>query len=169
MSSYNIIVVKMIPPLLTMVGAPWGVLPPGVHHASLADVDVVFATNPHRRHLFAGLLDASTRLKFAGCQTIYLDGSYVSGKPHPGDFDACWDPVGIDLAKLHPVFLDFNNGRAEQKKMFMGEFFPSSMLCQDVGATFLDFFQIERSTGNRKGLLSISLSADPLLSGKVLP
>jgi hypothetical protein len=119
--------------------------------------------------LFDGLVHASGKLRFAGCPTIYLDGSYVTGKPKPNDFDACWDPSGVDPAKLDSVFLQFANGRAAQKAAFKGEFFPSSMICVDVGQTFVDFFQLDRFTGKQKGIISIPLSADPLLSGKVQP
>lgn len=159
----------MIPPLITLTGAAWDVLPPGVHPASLDEVHAAFATNARRSDLFEGLIEALMRLKFAGCRTVYLDGSYVTGKPHPGDFDVCWDPTGVDRAKLDSVFLDFRNGRAAQKAAFKGEFFPSAMTCADVGRTFLDFFQLDRFTGKQKGIVSISLSADPVLLRKVQP
>jgi hypothetical protein len=134
-----------------------------VHQASLDEVEAAFATNFWRRELFGGLVGASKRLRRAGCLTILLDGSYVTGKPRPGDFDACWDPSGVDGRKLDPVFLEFRNGRAAQKAAFMGEFFPSSMICTDVGRTFVDFFQIDRFTGKKKGIVSIPLSTDPVL------
>lgn len=159
----------MIPDLIPAAGSPWPLLPPGVHPASLDEVSVRFATNPWRRSLFDGLVDASNLLRNAGCPTIYLDGSYISGKPKPGDFDACWDPTGVDPTKLDPVFLDFTNGRASQKAAFKGEFFPSSMTCADVGRTFVEFFQQDRFTGNQKGIISILLQTDPLLTGKVQP
>lgn len=157
----------MIPLLVTLPGAPWDVLPPGVHQATLEEVRTAFATNTHRRSLFEGLIEAATRLKLAGCPTLYLDGSYVTGKPHPVDFDACWDPTGVVRSKLDSVFFDMRNGRAAQKKAFRGEFFPSSLMCADVGRSFLDFFQRERFTGSQKGIVSISLLTDPLLLGKV--
>jgi hypothetical protein len=159
----------MIPQLITIEGTPWNVLPPGVHNGSFEEVKETFATNAWRRDLFDGLVDASIRLYQAGCRIVYLDGSYVTGKPHPGDFDACWDPTGVDLAKLDCVFLDFKNGRAAQKAAFKGEFFPSATMCADVGRTFLEFFQLERFTGKQKGIVSISLLADPFLLRKVLP
>jgi hypothetical protein len=168
-TNYNIIVVSVIPGLIPLLGSPWTVLPPGAHAASLEDVAIAFATNVWRRELFNGLVLASGKLRFAGCPAIYLDGSYVTGKPRPADFDACWDPGGVDPAKLDPVFLEFANGRALQKTAFKGEFFPSSMMCVDVGQAFVDFFQLDRFTGKQKGILSIPLSADPLLSGKVQP
>lgn len=159
----------MIPALVSLPGSPWTVLPPGEHAASLENVATAFATNAWRRELFDGLVLASGKLRFAGCTAIYLDGSFVTGKPKPGDFDACWDPLGVDPAKLDPVFLEFGNGRAAQKAAFKGEFFPSTMLCADVGRAFVDFFQLDRFTGKQKGIISISLSADPLLLGKVQP
>jgi hypothetical protein len=159
----------MIPALVQLPDSPWPVLPPGLHAASLSEVADVFAHSPWRRELFAGLAEAAVRLRWAGCPTLYLDGSYVSGKPKPGDFDACWDPTGVDPTKLDPVFLRFANGRAEQKRIFKGEFFPSSMGCADVGQTFIEFFQQDRFSGEKKGIISISLSADPLLTGKVQP
>jgi hypothetical protein len=166
---YNISVATMIPALVTLPGSPWPVLPPGIHQASLDDVATVFATSAWRRELFDGLVVGSGRLRAAGCRTVYLDGSYVSGKQKPGDFDACWDPSGVDPGRLDPVFLQFANGREAQKAAFKGEFFPSSVMCADVGQTFLDFFQRDRFTGKHKGIISIPLSADPLLSRKVQP
>lgn len=157
----------MIPSLVSLPGSPWSVLPPGMHAADLGEVSVAFATNVWRRDLYIGLVDACGRLHRAGCQTVYLDGSYVSGKPRPGDFDACWDPSGVDPAKLDPVFLRFENGRAAQKAEFKGEFFPSSMLCVDVGKTFVEFFQHDRFSGKQKGIIAIPLTAEPRFSEKV--
>lgn len=160
---------KVIPSLVPLIGSPWTVLPPGAHSGSLQEVAAAFAGNSWRRNLFDGLVRASAKLRVAGCALVYLDGSFVTGKPKPSDFDACWDPQGVDRAKLDQVFLDFANGRAAQKAAFNGEFFPSSMMCNDVGRTFIEFFQLDRFTGKQKGIIAIPLSADPLLAGKVQP
>lgn len=157
----------MIPSLIPLPGSPWPLLPPGIHQATLEEVELAFATNAWRRQLFSGLVDAAGRLRTAGCQTIFLDGSYVTGKPRPGDFDCCWDPAGVSRLNLDPVFRNFKNGRAAQKRAFKGEFFPSSMFCVDVGKGFIDFFQLDRFTGKKKGIISISLLADPVLLRKV--
>lgn len=157
----------MIPSLVSVPGAPWSVLPPGIHAASLDEVEKVFATNPLRRRLMSGLVEALTRLRWAGCERAYLDGSFVSSKPRPRDFDVCWDPTGVDVSKLDPVFLDFTNTRLAQKRAFLGECFPSSTICGDVGSSFLDFFQFERSTGERKGIVVIALSNERVLGGQV--
>lgn len=159
----------MIPALTPMAGSPWPVLPPGVHSASLDEVEQSFATNAWRRRLFRGLIDAAVLLRTAGCPYIFLDGSYITGKPRPGDFDACWDPTGVIVDRLDKVFLTFADGRAAQKARFGGEFFPSSLLCVDVGQAFVEFFQTDRFTGQRKGIVSIALAADPRATGKVQP
>jgi hypothetical protein len=150
----------MIPPLVAIAGSPWDVLPPGIHLATLAEVQQRFASNPHRRLLFTGLVDASIHLSLVGCRRILLDGSFVTAKPSPRDYDACWDPDGVDFTRLDPVFGDFDNGRANQKARFRGEFFPSTLIEANSAGTFADFFQIDRFTGKRKGILSISLTSD---------
>jgi hypothetical protein len=98
---------------------------------------------------------------------VLLDGSYVSAKPLPGDFDACWEPDGVDFDNLDPVFEDFDNGRANQKARFGGEFFPSTLIAADIGAAFAEFFQIDRFTGKKKGILSISLTTDESVSRRI--
>lgn len=113
--------------------------------------------------MFDGLVDAAERLLSAGCSRIYLDGSYVTTKPRPGDYDACWDSAGVDPERMDPLFFEFANGRAAQKTAFMGEFFPSSSTSSLGGPTFLDFFQFDRFTGSQKGILSVELTNDPIL------
>ena len=47
-------------------------------------------------------------LKNAGCLTVYLNGSFVTNKEVPNDFDACWEEDGVDPAVLDPVLLTFD-------------------------------------------------------------
>jgi hypothetical protein len=158
----------MIPHLTSLPGAPWDVLPAGIHIATFSEVEVTFAINAVRRELFAELLDAAISLRGVGCVKLYLDGSFVTGKPIPGDYDACWDSVGVDLKKLDPVFRDFSNKRQAQKAKFKGEFFPSTMKNAPT-QPFVDFFQVDRFTGLSKGILLILLGADPVLLGRLAP
>ena len=156
----------MIPELIDVTGAPWPVLPPGVHKADLTGIAAAFAINQWRRRLFDGLLEASRALKAAGCARLYVDGSYVTGKPIPGDYDVCWDPVGVVRQLLPQVFHDFSNERAAQKAAYGGEFFPSSAAANTVGKTFLEFFQLERYSGTRKGILEVELTTDPMIKSR---
>jgi hypothetical protein len=138
------------------IGSPWKVLPPGIHDASLDEVKTSLATNFVRKRLYKGLFEACQALQKAGCKVIYLDGSFVSEKPSPGDYDACWDPTNVNVALLDPVFLDFSNRRKKQKDKYGGEFFPSSSKA-DGNHTYLDYFQIDKYTGLNKGIIRIRL------------
>jgi len=153
---HNDIVVFVIPPLID-IGAPWKVLPPGVHDATLEEVRARFATNPRRKALFKGLSRVCKSLKSAGCTVIFLDGSYVTDKSIPGDFDTCWDPTNVDPTKLDPVFLDFRDRRASQKSKYGGEFFPSSAPA-DGSHNFVEYFKTDKETGMEKGIIRIHLS-----------
>lgn len=145
----------MIPPLVS-IDSTWKVLPPGIHEATLLDVKQSFATNAKRKTLYEGFVKGCEALKFAGCSIVYLDGSYITEKQSPGDFDVCWDPTGVDPAKLDPVLLDFSNMRKNQKMKYGGEFFPSSIKA-DGSRTFVDFFQIDKESGKEKGIIRIQL------------
>jgi len=155
-NQHNSIVVYMIPDFVD-VGGPWQVLPPGVHDATLEEIEARFTTSDRRKYLFAGFKSAVVALQNAGCRSIFLDGSFVTTKPMPGDFDVCWDPSGTDDTRLDPVFLDFSDGRREQKKRFGGEFFPTTSLA-DGAHFFPDFFQTDKYTGSKKGIIRIQFS-----------
>lgn len=157
----------MIPALIAIAGSPWDVLPPGIHATTLAEIEGTFSYNPRRRVLFAGLVDAALHLSLVGCRRVLLNGSYVTAKPIPGDYDACWDADGVDFAKLDPVFDDFDNGRANQKARFGGEFFPATLVEAGTGAAFADFFQVDRFTGKKKGILAIALATDETVARRM--
>ncbi|MCA1790671.1 MAG: hypothetical protein LC667_12670 [Thioalkalivibrio sp.] len=130
----------------------------GTHDATLEEAWAALATNAHRRRLFAGFRKGCVELQRAGCTRIYLDGSFVTGKPLPGDFDACWLVDGVDLSNLDPALMDFTDGRKKQKQRYLGEFFPATLLA-DGTRTFLDFFQVEKHTGLQKGIVAIRLTS----------
>ena len=146
----------MIPSLIEIAGAPWPVLPPGIHWATLAEIEDVFAATAYRKRLFDGFVMALQNLTAAGCRRAYLDGSFVTGKPFPGDFDACWDADGVDARRLDPVLLNFKNERTLQKRKYLGELFVLNMSA-DGEKRFLEFFQIEKHTGEPKGIIGIEI------------
>lgn len=149
----------MIPNLVQKTSSPWAILPAGVHQASLAEVSDFYGINPIRRRQFRGFERACKALAHAGCRCVYLDGSYVSGKPRPGDYDACWDPSGVSINKLDPTFLDYSNKRSAQKLKYEGEFFPFGNDAGN-GQPFLDFFQTDRFSAEKKGILAIDLTKE---------
>ncbi len=128
-------------------------MPEGEHLASWEEVVDRFGWTPRRRRLLDGLDEALELLALAGCRRLWLNGSFVTTKDEPGDFDACWDTEGVDLDALDPVFVDLADGRAAQKARFGGELFPN-VVEAGSGLVFAEFFQNERDTG-RKGIVVI--------------
>jgi hypothetical protein len=145
----------MIPDLLES-----GLLPAGIHPAAVSEIQDRYATNAHRQRLFSGLLRAIVALRQAKCELIYLDGSFVTAKTYPADYDACWELKGVVPALLDPVFLNFGNRRAAQKAKFFGEFFPAHFQAEAVSPfrTFLNYFQKDSDTGVAKGIIAINLN-----------
>jgi len=86
---------------------------------------------------------------------VYLDGSFVTTKPHPGDVDACWDIQSVDEDVLDAVFWDFSQGRAAQKRRFGGEFFPAQLPERATGRALVEFFEVNKLTGAPKGIVAI--------------
>ena len=137
---------------------PEGLFPPGIHEATWPEIVAALATNSRREQLLRGFLAAVLGLKAAGCKRAYLDGSFVTDKERPGDFDACWETNGVNPALLDPVLLNFSPGRLAQKVKYGGELFPSDALA-DPGSmsTFVEFFQVHKETGLPKGIIAIDL------------
>jgi hypothetical protein len=136
-----------------------GYLPPGVHDAPWSEVAPRFSCNGHRRRLIGGLLAALQNLAGAGCRSVLLDGSFVSQKELPGDYDGAWNPYGVDPYRLDPVLLDFTHGRAAMKSKYLGELFPASFLAAP-GVLYRDFFMKDRN-GVPKGVVNIDLGSLP--------
>jgi len=141
----------MIPPYDTN-----GNLPQGIHIASWGEIVCRFGTNSHRRRLLRGLYRALQSLINAGCEVIYIDGSFVTAKEEPLDFDCCWEVDSVALDLLDEVLTDFTKGQARQKRKFGGELFP--LLPALTGEqTILEWFQTDKHTGKAKGIVCLRL------------
>lgn len=136
-----------------------GYLPPGVHDAPWSEVASRFSANGHRSLLVGGLLAALQNLAGAGCRSVLLDGSFVSQKDLPKDYDGAWDTHGVDPYRLDPVLLDFSNSRAAMKSKYLGELFPATAAAAP-GVLYRDFFMKDRS-GVPKGVVNIDLGSLP--------
>ena len=134
-----------------------GLLPPGVHQADWDELSDRLGKNPLRQHLMIGLRAALENLEAAGCRTAYINGSFVTSKDLPNDYDACWEEEGVDPVALDPVLLTFDPGRATQKAKYMGELFPASVIADSEGLSFLEFFQTDKESGRPKGIVAIDL------------
>ncbi len=137
-----------------------GYLPAGEHRATWQALVDRYGYTPWRRRLLDGLLKALQLLQSAGCRRAWIDGSFVTSREVPGDFDACWDSVGVDFDSLDDRLLQFGQGRAVQKAAFLGELFIADLEADPQGTLFREFFQADRD-GRRKGIVVIELSDLP--------
>jgi hypothetical protein len=125
----------------------------------MSEIENHFGTNPHRLYLLSGFKRGAQALAKAGCRILYLDGSFVTDKEFPSDYDVCWEEIGVVLAHLDPVLQVFGNKRAAQKAKYFGEYFPAHGPAENDPPfrIFFDFFQTDKDTGQPKGIIAINL------------
>jgi hypothetical protein len=94
-------------------------------------------------------------LKASGCETLYLDGSYISNKAEPGDFDAVWEYKGVDNT-IEPL-LRAGWDRKAIKKKYRGDVF--CRMPELLGVDHVEFFQTDQTDreGRAKGIIKIDL------------
>jgi hypothetical protein len=138
-----------------------GNLPAGTHEATWDEVAARYGYTPHRRLLLAGLKGALDALRLAGCHRAYVDGSFVTAKREPGDFDVCWDVDDVDPDLLDPVLLTFDNSRAAQKAKYHGEVFPANAAADRSGTRYIQFLQRDKRTLQAKGIVALELGELP--------
>lgn len=89
----------------------------------------------------------------------WLDGSFVTAKENPSDFDIAWDTTGVKGDLLHPVLLDVRPPRHAQHARYGGDVIPN-VLEHGSGMPFLDFFQQNPITGEPRGIVQINLEGE---------
>ena len=62
---------------------------------------------------------------------------------------------GVNLDELDGILQRFDDGRAVQKAKYRGEVFPATSIADLEGTVFLDFFQIDKETGDPKGIVAV--------------
>lgn len=140
-----------------------GYLPEGIHTLSWKEFETSFGFSPKRKELLESLFQVINILKLCGCEAIYIDGSFVTSKLEPNDWDACFkgDIQSLKtLQKQEPclVLTDDNTLREKQKQKFKGELFYYSLYA-GLNISYLDFFQrIKGVKAKKKGIIKINLN-----------
>jgi len=133
-----------------------GNLPPGQYEMDIDQISKDFGFNAWRLELIDGLIKGVAQLSKYAIEAVYIDGSFATEKPIPGDFDACWDDRSmtdtelLKMKKANPEFFFIEVGT--MKKLYKGEFYPLN----SSGMNMLDFFQLDRD-GNKKGIIKLKL------------
>jgi len=142
-----------------------GVLPIGIHDCTIAEVEKAFGkfqSTDRRPVLTEKLRRYLGEAQLSGTATaVVIDGSYVTGKPDPGDIDLILVLRGdVDLtADLTPLEYNIQSrGRARQRYGFDVRVATEG---SDALAKYIDFFSMVRSDAlgpqPRKGLLRVLL------------
>ncbi|MCD8041429.1 MAG: hypothetical protein LUH10_00035 [Tannerellaceae bacterium] len=137
-----------------------GHLPEGIYEATLQEVMERLEFSNKRKRLLKGLLELIDLCRMIGVNVLYLDGSFVSTKIQPGDYDACYDIEGeakeAILARIPETLLDANS--ETQKAYFHGEIHYAHMMCGfPEKMPVLEWFQQCKNSEVRKGIIKIKL------------
>lgn len=137
-----------------------GDLTPGIIDMTWEEFKSTFSYNLHRSNLFKGIELAIKELKAVGCKTIYMDGSFISKKEQPQDFDLCWDEEGVNYKLIvteYPGLMDYGWRMKNMKKRYGGDIVPmTSLACYKKGLIFLAYFMQDKQSRD-KGIIRISL------------
>jgi hypothetical protein len=140
-----------------------GRLSDGVHPMTLAAVSAVFGWNRCRRELIAAMTAAFADLNALGCEVVWLDGSFVTDKPEPGDYDAVFEHRTMDLSAARlalPELFDRAPQRPAMKARFKGDLLPNVLEAASQ-QLFIDFFQQDKERpGHTKGIVTINLASE---------
>ena len=136
---------------------PDGYLPEGLHLATLEEIALCFGTSTPRRQYLLGRLErwvefarATESLRF------FVDGSFVTQKPTPGDVDAVvWLPpnfeIQIDAKSPEAIALAEMIETRQPEELFAAS---NTLEWQD----WVEFFsQTRESDGRRKGIMEVQL------------
>lgn len=135
-----------------------GNLPPGIYIVSFEGFIKKYGINYCRNSQLKGLERAIVEFKNGGATKIFVDGSFVSNKINPGDFDVVYDLDEIDDNRIDKLLLDSSiHGRKLQKIHYGGEFFPMSNRADRLGTSFINYFQKDKKTKDPKGIIQIDL------------
>jgi hypothetical protein len=132
-----------------------GKLPPGIHKATWVEFQERYGYNPRRVWLLEGLKMLLDELSKVGCKSIYVDGSFVTDKELPGDYDLCWKMDGVFVEDLDPVLLNYTaEGKVRIEGKYRGDIRGAEFSVKETGATYLVFFQHDRN-GIAKGVVEL--------------
>lgn len=136
-----------------------GYLAPGIYEASFAEVKARFGFSKKRQKLLKLMEELLDQCALLNCDVLYLDGSFVSAKLNPCDYDACWDTSHESREwVLNNVANTLLNSESEvQKEYFGGEIYPAFTKAPLLPQlTILEYFQ-KTKEGDSKGIVMLKL------------
>lgn len=136
-----------------------GYLPAGIYEASFEEVKVRFGLSKKRQRLLMLMQELIHQCRMLNCDIIYLDGSFISNKVSPNDYDACWDTTHENREWVLNNVADtpLNSESEAQKECYGGEIYPAFVKAPLLpGLTILEYFQRTKE-GESKGIIMLKL------------
>ena len=133
-----------------------GVLPPGLHRATMSEIRRRFGNDAGvRARLMKGFEAVVRMARKTGASKLYLDGSFVTDKKAPGDWDAVLVlPAGARISsKEAQVLAD----REALKKRHGGDLFTVMQEDEEIIVHYVEGVFAHDREGRPKGLLIVDL------------
>jgi hypothetical protein len=138
-----------------------GYLPEGIYEVTLQEVIEKFCFSKKRKKLIEGLKNLINTCLQCQVNILYIDGSFVSQKLQPQDYDACYDTDHPDREVVFAKALEsiLESDSEMQKRYFGGEIYYAHLKqCFGDFSTVLERFQICKEDGKtKKGIVKIKL------------
>jgi hypothetical protein len=138
-----------------------GYLPEGLHNAKWLEFKEKFDFSFKRKKILSGILSFGRLIKQAGGKKIYIDGSFVTNKKIPKDWDGCYCMCELNLSIASTLIQNTNINRTKIKKEYFGDVFAEDCIEASSGLPFIDFFQRIRGTDKKKGIIVLDLETMP--------
>ena len=125
---------------------------------SYEELKYYFGTNPRRMDQINNALQFFRIFHTCGCQTVFIDGSFVTKKKYPEDIDLCFDMTSVSNEKMEEVFPQFfdPNEIGKIRRNSLCHIFHFSA----TDTRLFDLFQYDRD-GNFKGFVKLNLKDLP--------
>lgn len=127
----------------------------------MEEVERRLGFTPRRRWLMKGLRAAVEAFWGAGIDEIYVDGSFCTERPDPGDIDGYWvEPDAEVYDRIDPYWIDFELIPRDGKwkwRMWVDhgvEFFINPAMSATREAGFPEFFR-RRRDGHPRGIVRV--------------
>lgn len=141
-----------------------GLLPEGIHTTTWQHFCTRYGTGPKRKALLENIKEVILILKQVECQYFYIDGSFVTNKRRPDDFDACWDPTGVNKKLFGEIAPELKNyprpfsKLVDCKQKYKGDVYIATLTFNESpNISCLQFFQVDKQTKEKKGIIKLDL------------
>lgn len=137
-----------------------GFLEEGIYETSFSEMEEKLGFSRKRRKLLSAMKTLITYCKYLQCDVLYIDGSFVSTKISPADYDACWDTTATDKEPIMNAVeqSSLNSDSESQKEEFGGEIYPAFVKAPlNHGMTILEYFQTIKDGEGKKGIIKLKL------------